>query len=202
MSEFTQVGRADGAVILKDGVMLTIEEIIELLRQGDKLMGAGEEPVAWRYWNEKSKSWNETHSKLVAEAMGEGGRKVEPLYTQAPTVDGAVLQSCAECGPVDDGTALYCVRCIDRMQEQAPRQVPTSERVKIAESVAAEIRDAMVDAPLYGVSDISHVLGVIDNYIAGLVRPAEPATQRKWTGPGELERSGYIDPAEPDGGAA
>lgn len=95
MSEFTQGVCADGAAILKDGVMLTIEEIIELLRQGDKLMGAGEEPVAWRYWNEKSKSWNETHSKLVAEAMGEGGRKVEPLYTQAPTVDSAVLLDAA-----------------------------------------------------------------------------------------------------------
>lgn len=25
-------------------------------------------------------------------------------------------QSCAECEPVDEGTALYCVRCIDRIQ--------------------------------------------------------------------------------------
>lgn len=45
MSEFTQGMCADGAAILKDGVMLTIEEIIELLRQGDRLMGRGE-PVA------------------------------------------------------------------------------------------------------------------------------------------------------------
>lgn len=45
MSEFTQGVCSGGAAILKDGVMLTIEEIIELLQQGDRLMGAGE-PVA------------------------------------------------------------------------------------------------------------------------------------------------------------
>lgn len=49
MSEFTQGICTDGAAILKDGVMLTVEEIIELLRQGDKLMGGGE-PVAWMYF--------------------------------------------------------------------------------------------------------------------------------------------------------
>lgn len=67
----------------------TLHAVLMTPDQWNALMGRGE-PVAWRYWNEKSKSWNETHSKLVAEAMGEGGRKVEPLYTQEPAVDGAV----------------------------------------------------------------------------------------------------------------
>jgi hypothetical protein len=40
--------------------------------------------------------------------------------TQAPAVGDAVQQSCAECGPVDDGTALYCVRCVERMGLPAP----------------------------------------------------------------------------------
>lgn len=37
MSEFTQGVYADGAAILKDGVMLTVEEIIELLRDTERL---------------------------------------------------------------------------------------------------------------------------------------------------------------------
>ena len=38
------------------------------------------EPVAWRYWNEKSKSWNTTTSAAVVEVMAEFGRATEPLY--------------------------------------------------------------------------------------------------------------------------
>lgn len=38
-------------------------------------------PVAWRYWNEKSKSWNTTCSEVVAGVMRDSGRAVEPLYT-------------------------------------------------------------------------------------------------------------------------
>lgn len=46
--------------------------------------------------------------------------------TQAPAVGDAVQQSCAECGPVDDGTALYCVRCVERMGQPAPMPEPLS----------------------------------------------------------------------------
>ncbi len=40
---------------------------------------AAQNPVAWRYWNEKSKSWNVTTSAVVADAMREFGRIVESL---------------------------------------------------------------------------------------------------------------------------
>lgn len=42
------------------------------------------EPVAWRYWNEKSRSWNSTDSAIVAQVMHESGRAVEPLYPHPP----------------------------------------------------------------------------------------------------------------------
>lgn len=44
------------------------------------------EPVAWRYWNEKSDSWNTTTSAPVADAMRDGGRSVEPLYLRSPAL--------------------------------------------------------------------------------------------------------------------
>ena len=43
-----------------------------------------QDPVAWRYWNEKSKSWNTTCSEVVAGVMRDSGRAVEPLYTAPP----------------------------------------------------------------------------------------------------------------------
>lgn len=93
MSEFTQGVCADGAAILKDGVMLTIEEIIELLRQGDALMGRGE-PVAIaktrREFHEYENSALEdevgylvTHVNWVKKPQDVGELK---LYTQAPAV--------------------------------------------------------------------------------------------------------------------
>jgi hypothetical protein len=54
-----------------------------------------------------------------------------------------------------------------------PAPVPTSER----EAAAQHIRDAIIDSPLHGVSDITEVLAVIDNYIAGLTRPAAPGVE-------------------------
>jgi len=47
------------------------------------------QPVAWRYWNEKSRSWNTTTSAVVADAMRESGRTVESLYA-APQASEAV----------------------------------------------------------------------------------------------------------------
>ena len=38
-------------------------------------------PVAWRYMNEKSNSWNYTGSAVVADVMREQGRLVDPLFT-------------------------------------------------------------------------------------------------------------------------
>lgn len=48
------------------------------------LQPVGQEPVAWRYLNEKSKSWNTTTSEVVAGLMRDSGRGVEPLYTAPP----------------------------------------------------------------------------------------------------------------------
>lgn len=47
------------------------------------------QPVAWRYWNEKSKSWNTTTSTVVADVMRESGRAVESLFAapQASAMD-------------------------------------------------------------------------------------------------------------------
>ena len=49
----------------------------------------GGEAVAWRYWNEKSNSWNTTTSAVVADVMRESGRAVEPLFA-APQASEAV----------------------------------------------------------------------------------------------------------------
>ena len=47
------------------------------------------QPVAWRYWNEKSRSWSTTTSSVVADVMRESGRAVESLYA-APQASEAV----------------------------------------------------------------------------------------------------------------
>lgn len=101
MSEFTQGVCADGAAILKDGVMLTVEEIIELLRQGDRLMGAGE-PVAWveEYEDERFVHWRDKSPDLVAHIEMRQTKDhfvtLWPLHKgTAPAVDGAVLRDAA-----------------------------------------------------------------------------------------------------------
>lgn len=86
MAEFTQGICADGAAILKDGVMLTVEEIIELLRQGDALMGQGE-PVG--YVNDYQLDCIESKKTIVLSAVQNDHFNTE-VYTQAPAVDGAV----------------------------------------------------------------------------------------------------------------
>lgn len=62
---------------------------------------AGEaQAVAWRYWNEKSHSWNTTTSAAVADTMREAGRVVEPLYAapqaSAEDVRNAALEEAAK----------------------------------------------------------------------------------------------------------
>jgi len=74
MSEYTQGIYADGAAILKDGVMMTIEEILEELRQAALQSG---EPVA--YWN---KNFTFTSFiKLADHIEGETPAGWIPLYT-------------------------------------------------------------------------------------------------------------------------
>lgn len=96
MSEFTQGICADGAAILKDGVMLTPEEIIELLRQGDKLMGvagpidpiASIEAVGMVDIVNTGRGKHAIYTNLDPAFDLPAGR--HKLYTQAPAVDGAV----------------------------------------------------------------------------------------------------------------
>lgn len=93
MSEFTQGVCADGAAILKDGVMLTIEEIIELLRQSDKLMGRGE-PVG--YVNDYQLDCIESKKTIVLSAAQNDHFNTE-VYAQAPAVKNAVVYICHRC---------------------------------------------------------------------------------------------------------
>lgn len=55
-------------------------EIAERDRRASAPVAGEARPMAWRYWNEKSSSWNTTTSSVVADAMREAGRAVEPLY--------------------------------------------------------------------------------------------------------------------------
>lgn len=57
---------------------------------------ARQEAVAWRYWNEKSKSWNTTCSEVVAGVMRDSGRAVETLYAAPPAAQAVDLVSLQE----------------------------------------------------------------------------------------------------------
>lgn len=85
------------------------------------------EPVAWRYWNEKSRSWNETSSASVAAAMQEGGRSVEPLYPVAMPAPASDLSEGQYRDMLDAESAPYPVAM------PAPLLLPepmTDERVR------------------------------------------------------------------------
>lgn len=100
MTEFTQGVCADGAAILKDGVMLTIEEIIDLLRRGDALMGRGE-PVGYVFrrsiCSDHDPADCEEYDDFVSRAdvdleelaEYEKHGMVMEVYAKAPAVDGA-----------------------------------------------------------------------------------------------------------------
>lgn len=66
------------------------------------------EPVAWRYWNEKSRSWNSTNSAVVAQVLGESGRVVEPLYLHPPPPHMPEPMTEAEVGAVMNEVERTC----------------------------------------------------------------------------------------------
>ena len=94
---------------------------------------ARQDAVAWRYWNEKSKSWNTTCSEVVAGVMRDSGRAVEPLYAAPPAAQAdddwhlrgyeyasKQATTCAGCGEhkhtplrIDAMGGYVCLTCID-----------------------------------------------------------------------------------------
>jgi len=61
------------------------QAVREALATQTSVIADAPQPVAWRYWNEKSKSWNVTTSAVVADAMREFGRIVESLCAPPQT---------------------------------------------------------------------------------------------------------------------
>jgi len=57
MCEFSQGICADGAVILKDGQQMTIEEVLELLRTIQPLKDAINEALEWNWLDEDRPEW-------------------------------------------------------------------------------------------------------------------------------------------------
>lgn len=95
MADFTQGVCGDGAAILKDGVALTIEEVLDLLRKGDALMGGGE-PVAWEFQHEETGAITFVDRQQVEwgfEKNNPRWQKIGPVYRHPqPSVDDAVLK--------------------------------------------------------------------------------------------------------------
>ena len=78
---------------VRHGGSATATDIAWLVETIERLEAAlaRQEAVAWRYWNEKSKSWNTTCSEVVAGVMRDSGRAVEPLYAAPPAAQAVDL---------------------------------------------------------------------------------------------------------------
>ncbi|WP_258127492.1 hypothetical protein [Achromobacter anxifer] len=109
-------------------------------RADDAVPQASEaQPVAWRYWNEKSKSWSTTTSAVVADAMRESGRAVESLFAapQASEADDLIdaLGQCRDAFPIPDkvGSKLDLL-----WQEAMSDPTAVSEYVKLCAALSAQ----------------------------------------------------------------
>lgn len=81
-------------------------------------------------------TWNESKTQILAVTRQDADGLILSVIAEAPVQP--EQQSCAECGPVDDGTALYCVRCIERMEQPATEQNAVFPRCECGRMLKSE----------------------------------------------------------------
>ncbi|OZI26674.1 hypothetical protein CAL26_04960 [Bordetella genomosp. 9] len=164
--------------------------------------GGGAVPVAWRYWNEKSQSWNTTTSQAVADAMREGGRAVEPLSApsaqpekQAAQDDGGLpvwwgtfIQNISEIpdrnSPDDEPEAMIATRddlenCALNAIEAHTAAPPAPSQQAVADASAEPMQGKLASliCPLCRGTAATHRPGC-DHYLAPTAAPAAQGDER------------------------